>query len=40
MSEPARKGATVEDFHAIPEDRRFHELIGGVITERTEEATG
>jgi Uma2 family endonuclease len=26
--------STVEDFYAIPDDRRFHELIGGVITEK------
>ena len=29
MSEPARRNATIDDFLALPEDRRFHELIAG-----------
>lgn len=31
MSEPARRAATLEDFWAIPERERFHELIGGAL---------
>jgi Uma2 family endonuclease len=34
MGETARGGATIEDFLAIPEDERFHELIGGEIIEK------
>jgi Uma2 family endonuclease len=34
VTEPARSKATVEDFYAIPEDKRFHELIGGAIIEK------
>jgi Uma2 family endonuclease len=34
MSDPARRKATVEDFYALPEERRFHELIAGQITEK------
>jgi Uma2 family endonuclease len=34
MTEPVRRKATVEEFLAIPEDRRFHELIGGDIIEK------
>jgi len=34
MAEPAARKATVEDFYAIPEDRRFHELISGEIIEK------
>ena len=31
---PARRAATIEEFLAIPEDRRFHELLGGQIVEK------
>ena len=34
VTETARRKATVEDFYAIPEDKRFHELIGGEIIEK------
>jgi Uma2 family endonuclease len=34
MSEPARRAATLSDFLAIPEGGRFHELIGGTLTEK------
>jgi Uma2 family endonuclease len=34
MSEPARRTATIDDFYAMPEDRRFHELIAGEIVEK------
>lgn len=34
MSAPAQRKATIEDFCAIPDDRRFHELIGGEIVEK------
>jgi hypothetical protein len=34
MTEPARRKATIEDFCALPEDGRFHELIGGEIVEK------
>lgn len=34
MSDPARRDATREDFLAIPEGQRFHELIAGEIIER------
>lgn len=34
MKDPARRSATPEDFWAIPEDRRFHELIDGELTEK------
>lgn len=34
MSSTARQAATVEDFLAIPEERRFHELLGGEIVEK------
>jgi Uma2 family endonuclease len=34
MSEVARRKATIEDFYALPEDRRFHELIAGEIAEK------
>ena len=34
MTEPGRRKATIEDFYAIPEDKRFHELIGGEIIEK------
>lgn len=32
--EPAPKKATLEDYLAIPEEERFHELIGGEIVEK------
>lgn len=34
MSEPLRRKATLEDFWAIPEADRFHELIAGEIVEK------
>lgn len=36
VSDPvkARPGATIDDFLAIPEDRRFHELIAGELIEK------
>lgn len=34
MAGAARTKATLEDFLAIPEDGRFHELVDGVIVER------
>jgi Uma2 family endonuclease len=34
MTHSAHRRSTVEDFWAIPEDKRFHELIDGVITEK------
>lgn len=34
MSESAHRRATLEDFWAIPEARRFHELIGGELIEK------
>lgn len=34
MSQSARTPATLDDFWAIPEDRRFHELIGGELTQK------
>ncbi len=34
MSDAARHGPTVEDFLAIPEERRFHELLGDSIVEK------
>lgn len=34
MTETARTKATLAEFFAIPEDRRFHELIGGEIIEK------
>jgi Uma2 family endonuclease len=35
MSHLARHGATLDDFWAIPEDRRFHELVAGELVEKT-----
>lgn len=32
--ESARRKATIEDFSAIPDDQRFHELIDGEIIEK------
>ncbi|HJL16941.1 MAG TPA: Uma2 family endonuclease [Sandaracinaceae bacterium LLY-WYZ-13_1] len=34
MSEAARQGATLEDFLAIPEGERFHELLVDELVER------
>lgn len=34
MSESVRRRATAEDFWAIPEEVRFHELIGGELIEK------
>jgi Uma2 family endonuclease len=34
MSQSARRGATLEDFWAIPEGERFHELIDGELIEK------
>jgi Uma2 family endonuclease len=34
MTESARRAATFEDFWAIPEAERFHELIAGEITPK------
>lgn len=34
MSEAARRKATLEDLLAIPENQRFHELLGGEIIEK------
>jgi Uma2 family endonuclease len=34
MSESSRRKATLEDFCAIPEAQRFHELIGGELIEK------
>jgi hypothetical protein len=40
MSEPARRRGTLEDFWAIPEAQRFHELIGGELIEKAERMRG
>lgn len=34
MKRRARSGATLDDFRAIPEGDRFHELVGGEITPK------
>ena len=34
MSQPVRHGATLDDFWAIPEHERFHELVGGELTQK------
>ena len=34
MSESARRAASLADFWAIPEAKRFHELIGGALIEK------
>ena len=34
MSSPARRFATIADLLAIPEERRFHELLSGEIVEK------
>jgi hypothetical protein len=34
MTESAHRGATLDDFWAIPEAERFHESIAGEITSK------
>ena len=34
MNQSARRRATIDDFRAIPEAERFHELIGGEIVPK------
>jgi Uma2 family endonuclease len=34
VSQSARHRATLQDFWAIPEERRYHELIGGELIEK------
>jgi hypothetical protein len=34
MSQSARRRATLQDFWAIPEAQRFHELVGGELIEK------
>ncbi len=34
MSQSARRGARLEDFWAIPEAERFHELVAGELVEK------
>jgi Uma2 family endonuclease len=34
MSQSARRRATLDDFWAIPQSERFHELIGGELIEK------
>jgi Uma2 family endonuclease len=34
MSQSARRGATLDDFWAIPEEERFHELVGGQLSQK------
>lgn len=34
MSQPAPRLATIEDLLAIPEERRFHEIVGGELVEK------
>jgi Uma2 family endonuclease len=34
MSQSANRRATLDDFWAIPEGQRFHELIGGNLTQK------
>lgn len=34
MSQSARRGATLDDFWALPERERFHELIAGELVEK------
>ena len=40
MAQGARKVATLDDFLAIPEADRFHELLGGQIVERAAPSIG
>lgn len=35
MSQSARRPATLDDFFAIPEEQRFHELYDGELHEKT-----
>ena len=34
MARPSQRPATPDDFWAIPEEQRFHELIGGQLIEK------
>ena len=34
MSHPIRRAATLDDFWAIPEVERFHELLGGELVQK------
>jgi len=34
MSQSARREASLDDFLAIPEGERFHELVGGYLSEK------
>lgn len=34
MPDAAARAATLEDFLSMPEERRFHELLGGAIVEK------
>ena len=34
MSQSARRPATLDDFWAIPESERFHELVGGELVQK------
>jgi hypothetical protein len=34
MSRSIRSGATLDDFWAIPEGERFHELVGGELIQK------
>lgn len=36
MSTPTQKRATIEDFLAIPESERFHELIDGLLVRKAD----
>jgi Uma2 family endonuclease len=36
VSQSARRRATLDDFWAIPEGERFHELVGGVLSQKAE----
>jgi len=36
MSQSARRGATIEDFWAIPESERFHEFLSGEVIEKAD----
>jgi hypothetical protein len=35
-----RRGATVDDFWAIPEPERFHEFLGGELIEKAHPSAG
>lgn len=34
MSQSARRGASLDDFFAIPEEERFHELVAGELIQK------